>query len=232
MLCPNIPAFATVFHGALRIGATLTTVNSLYTAAEIAKQLRDAQATWLITVSPLLPQAAQAAATLGIPDDQLIVLDGAAGHPNLRELLGAGEAAPDVEFDPATHIAVLPYSSGTAGEPKGVMLSHRNLVANVEQSRAIIDVTPEDRVLAVLPFFHIYGMTVLLNLALRQRARLVTMPGSTSWIFETIQRFECTYIFIAPPSPSPSRNIRSSTTTTSPPCARCFWRGAVRRRDG
>ena len=200
LLCPNIPAFATVFHGALRIGATLTTVNSLYTAAEIVKQLRDAQATWLITVSPLLPQAAQAAATVGIPDDQLIVLDGAAGHPNLRELLGAGEAAPDVEFDPATHIAVLPYSSGTAGEPKGVMLSHRNLVANVEQSRAIIDVTPEDRVLAVLPFFHIYGMTVLLNLALRQRARLVTMPRFDLVDFlETIQRFGCTYIFIAPP---------------------------------
>src|SRR5690625_7286317 len=68
LLCPNIPAFATVFHGALRIGATLTTINSLYTAAEIATQLRDAQATWLITVSPLLPQAAQAAATVGIPE--------------------------------------------------------------------------------------------------------------------------------------------------------------------
>src|SRR5690625_6822762 len=79
------------------------------------------------------------------------------------------------------------------------MLSHRNLVANVEQSRAIIDVTPEDRVLAVLPFFHIYGMTVLLNLALRQRARLVTMPRFDLVDFlETIQRFECTYIFIAP----------------------------------
>src|SRR5699024_10814956 len=109
--------------------------------------------------------------------------------PIWGELLRAGEPAPEVEFDPATHIAVLPYSSGTAGEPKGVMLSHRNLVANVEQSRAIIDVTPEDRVLAVLPFFHIYGMTVLLNLALRQRARLVTMPRFDLVDYlETIQR--------------------------------------------
>lgn len=200
LLCPNIPAFATVFHGALRIGATLTTVNSLYTAGEIAKQLNDAKATWLITVSPLLAQAKEAAETVGIPDERLIVLDGAEGHTNLKDLLTAGDLPPPVEFDPATHIAVLPYSSGTAGEPKGVMLSHRNLVANVEQSRVLIDVTPEDRVLAVLPFFHIYGMTVLLNIALRQRARLVTMPRFDLVEFlETIQRFGCTYIFIAPP---------------------------------
>src|SRR5690625_6723981 len=80
------------------------------------------------------------------------------------------------------------------------MLSHRNLVASLEPARAIIDVTPDDRVLAVLPFFHIYGMTVLLNIALRQRARLVTMPRFDLVDFlETIQRFECTYIFIAPP---------------------------------
>ncbi len=58
LLCPNVPAFATVFHGILRAGATVTTINSLYTAGEIEKQLRDAGATWLVTVSPLLPQAA------------------------------------------------------------------------------------------------------------------------------------------------------------------------------
>ena len=62
LLCPNVPAFATVFHGILRAGAIVTTINSLYTAGEIEKQLRDAGATWLITVSPLLPQAKAAAA--------------------------------------------------------------------------------------------------------------------------------------------------------------------------
>ncbi len=200
LLCPNIPAFATVFHGALRIGATLTTINSLYTAAEIAKQLSDAQAEWLITVTSLLPQAKEAAKAVGIPDERVIVLDGAPGHANLRDLLIAGEVPPVVEFDPATHVAVLPYSSGTAGEPKGVMLSHRNLVANVEQSRVIIDVDSSDRVLAILPFFHIYGLTVLLNIALRQRASLVPMAKFDLVDFlKTIQRFQCTYLFIAQP---------------------------------
>ncbi len=200
LLCPNVPAFATVFHGALRVGAVVTTLNSLYTAEEIASQLRDAEATWFITVSPLLPQAKAAAAEVGIPAERLIVLDGAEGHPNLRDLLTSGEQPPEVSFDPMTHLAVLPYSSGTTGKPKGVMLTHHNLVANVAQCRVLIDLTPEDRVLAVLPFFHIYGMTVLLNLALRQRSSLVTMPRFDLVEFLThIQNFKCTFLFIAPP---------------------------------
>lgn len=200
LLCPNVPAFATVFHGILRAGATVTTINSLYTAGEIEKQLRDAGASWLITVSPLLGAAQQAAEAVGIPAERLLVLDGADGHPDLRSLLGEGRAAPEVSFDPATHVAVLPYSSGTTGIPKGVMLSHRNLVANVAQCRINIDLKNTDRVLAVLPFFHIYGMTVLLNLALKQRATLVTMPKFDLVQFLTnIQTYGCTYLYIAPP---------------------------------
>ncbi len=200
LLCPNVPAFATVFHGLLRLGATVTTINSLYTAAEIHKQLEDAGASWLITVSPLLPQAREAAQRSSIPDERVIVLDGAEGHPNLRELLTAGKTPPEVDFDPATHIAVLPYSSGTTGVPKGVILTHTNLVANVAQSLEVLRTTEEDRILAVLPFFHIYGMTVLLNLALRQRSSLVTMAKFDLVEFlKNTQDYACTYLFIAPP---------------------------------
>lgn len=200
VLCPNIPAFATIFHGILRAGATATTINSLYTSDEIANQLADAGATWLITVSPLLPGARAAAAAQGFDDDHVIVLDGADGHPSLPALLGEGRSAPDVDFDPATHLAVLPYSSGTTGRPKGVMLTHRNLIANVSQCRTTISVGDGDRVLAVLPFFHIYGMTVLLNFALRQRAALVTMPKFDLGEFlRVVQEHRTNWVFIAPP---------------------------------
>ncbi|MEV8241434.1 AMP-binding protein [Microbacterium testaceum] len=200
LLCPNIPAFATVFHGILRLGAIVTTINSLYTAHEIENQIQDAAATWLVTVSPLLGPAAEAARAAGIPDDRVIVLDGAEGHPDLRSMLAEGHTPPDVAFDPSTQVAVLPYSSGTTGNPKGVMLTHRNLVANVHQCRVVIELQRDDRVLAVLPFFHIYGMTVLLNLALRQRASLVTMPRFDLVEFlRNIQEYRCTFLFIAPP---------------------------------
>lgn len=200
ILCPNIPAFATVFHGLLRAGATVTTINTLYTADDIANQLADAGAAWLFTVSALLPAAREAAERTGIPAARLVVLDGADGHPSLVDLLASGAPAPRISFDPATHVAVLPYSSGTTGRPKGVMLSHRNLVANVEQSRGLLEVGAEDRLLALLPFFHIYGLTVLLNLALRQRARLVTMPRfDLAEFLRIIQEHRCSYLFIAPP---------------------------------
>ena len=200
VLCPNVPAFATVFHGILRAGATATTINSLYTADEIANQLTDAGASWLVTVSPLLAGAQAAAEKLGIPADHLIVLDGTEGHPSLASLLGEGHRAPEVSFDPATHLAVLPYSSGTTGRPKGVMLTHRNLVANVSQCRSTISLADDDRVLAVLPFFHIYGMTVLLNFALRQRAALVTLPKfDLTEFLRVVQDHRTSWVFIAPP---------------------------------
>src|SRR6478672_3698539 len=177
LLAPNSTAFAVAFHGIMRAGATATTINVLFTAKDIVKQLTDSKATMLIVVSALLPAAKEAAAALGMSDDQLVVLDGADGHPSAAELLSAGAAAPEVSFDPATHLAVLPYSSGTTGNPKGVMLTHRNLVANVAQIRTVQDVEADDVVIAFLPFFHIYGMTVLLNAVLRARARLVMMPS-------------------------------------------------------
>ena len=120
LLCPNVPAFATVFHGILRVGAIVTTINSLYTAGEIEKQLRDAGATWLITVSPLLPQAKAAAAeAVGISDDHLIVLDGADGHPNLRELLTEQAARARGELRPRDPHRRAPVLVGDDGHSQG-----------------------------------------------------------------------------------------------------------------
>lgn len=204
LLAPNSSAFAVAFHGILRAGATATTVNALFTGKDIAKQLTDSKATMLVTVAALLPAAKEAAAVAGLSDEDVVVLDGAGrdteGHPNAADLLADGTPAPQVDFAPSSHLAVLPYSSGTTGNPKGVMLTHRNLVANVAQIRPLHGMVADDVVLAVLPFFHIYGMTVLLNAALHARARLVIMPSFDLGEFlGNIAEHRCTIAFIAPP---------------------------------
>ncbi|OBC03219.1 AMP-dependent synthetase [Mycobacterium sp. 852013-50091_SCH5140682] len=192
LLSPNSSAFAVAFHGILRSGATATTINALFTAKDIAKQLTDSKARLLVTVNALLPHAAEGAAAAGLKDDQVVMLDGA-GLPD-------GHAAPDVSFDPASHLAALPYSSGTTANPKGVMLTHANLTANVAQIRPLQGMQADDRLLAVLPFFHIYGMTVLLNAALHARARLIVMPSfDLAEFLGNIQNHKCSYAYIAPP---------------------------------
>jgi acyl-CoA synthetase (AMP-forming)/AMP-acid ligase II len=204
LLSPNTSAFAFVFHGILRAGATATTVNALFTANEIAKQLTDSGAKMLITITQLADGAKAAAEKVGLPESAVIILngpgEGESPNPNAIDLLSQGLPAPEVSFDPATHLAVLPYSSGTTGNPKGVMLTHRNLVANVAQIQPLLNMSASDAVLAVLPFFHIYGMTVLLNAALYNRAELVVMPRFELVPFlESIQNYKCSYVFIAPP---------------------------------
>jgi acyl-CoA synthetase (AMP-forming)/AMP-acid ligase II len=204
LLAPNSSRFAVAFHGILRSGATATTINALFTAKDIAKQLTDSNAKMLVTVTPLLAQAKEAAEAVGLADSDLVVLDGEgheiAGHPNAADLMAPGLPAPDVSFAPSSHLAVLPYSSGTTGNPKGVMLTHRNLVANVAQIRPLHGMVADDVIVAVLPFFHIYGMTVLLNAALHARARLVIMSSfDLTKFLANIADHKCTIAFIAPP---------------------------------
>jgi acyl-CoA synthetase (AMP-forming)/AMP-acid ligase II len=134
----------------------------------------------------------------------VIVLDddreSAPSRPNFADFLEQATTAPQIAFDPATHPAALPYSSGTTGNPKGVILTHRNLAANMAQIRPLLAIRRDDKIIAVLPFFHIYGMTVLLNAALHARATLVVMPKfDLAGFLDAIQQHRITYGFIAPP---------------------------------
>ncbi|WP_418959778.1 AMP-binding protein [Streptomyces tritici] len=197
---PNCPEFAVAFHGILRAGGTVTTVNALYTPKEIAAQLRDSKAVRYVTVSPLLPAALAAAEEVGLPASDVYTLDPAEGHESLGALLAEGRPAPEVTIDPATHLAVLPYSSGTTGRAKGVMLTHANLVANMCQNEYVLPMSADDTVLAVLPFFHIYGMNVLLNGTLKARGTLASLPRfDLADFLRTVQDHRCTFLYVAPP---------------------------------
>ncbi len=173
LMAPNIPEFVTVFHAVAWAGGTITTVNPTYTDEELRHQLNDAGATLLVTIPQFLDTARAGAQGTGVTE--IAVIGEADGATPLAALIG-DPLERQVPVDLDAHVLVLPYSSGTTGLPKGVMLSHRNLVANIEQIQTVRPVAPGERTVGFLPFFHIYGMTVLANLFLVFGGAVVTMP--------------------------------------------------------
>ncbi|MFD7702711.1 4-coumarate--CoA ligase family protein [Streptomyces caelestis] len=196
---PNTVAFPLAFYAATRAGASVTTVHPLATAEEFGKQLKDCAARWIVTVSPLLDTARRAAELAG-GVQEILVCDSAPGHRSLIDMLASTAPEPVVGIDPAEDVAALPYSSGTTGVPKGVMLTHRQIATNLAQLRPLITAGPGDRILAVLPFFHIYGLTALMNAPLRQGATVVVLPRFDLETFlAAVQNHRITGLYVAPP---------------------------------
>ncbi|MFK4145875.1 4-coumarate--CoA ligase family protein [Streptomyces sp. NPDC004065] len=196
---PNTVAFPIAFYAATRAGASVTTVHPLATPEEFAKQLKDSGARWIVTVSPLL-DAARRAAELAGGVKEILVCDSAPGHRSLADMLACTAPEPDVAIDPAEDVAALPYSSGTTGVPKGVMLTHRQIATNLAQLDSAISSGPGERVLAVLPFFHIYGLTALMNAPLRKGATVVVLPRfELDTFLAAVQNHRITSLYVAPP---------------------------------
>ncbi len=198
ILSPNIPEYAIVFHAVALAGGTVTTINPTYTVDEVAFQLRDAGARVLVTIGLFLETATAAAAETGV-SEIYVIGEPVEGHGSFFGLLAA-DPVDQVEVDPASHVVVLPYSSGTTGLPKGVELTHRNLVANLAQTSALSNTAEGEVILAVLPFFHIYGMQVLMNGVLFHGASTVTMPRfDLAEFLRTIQDHRVTRVAAVPP---------------------------------
>lgn len=195
---PNIPEYAVAFHGIARAGGTVTTVNPLYTVDELAFQLNDSGARFLVTIPLFLETAKEAAGRSKV--EEVFVLGEAEGATPFASLMATDAAPPELDLDPKEDVLVLPYSSGTTGLPKGVMLTHHNLVANVCQCEAPHKTDEDDVIIGVLPFFHIYGMTVIMNIALRRGATVVTMPRFDLGDFlKILQDYGVTRAYLVPP---------------------------------
>ena len=197
LMAPNSPEYCFIFHAVAWAGGTITTLNPTYTAQEIRHQLRDSDAGLLITVPATLAVAKEALEEL--PEVQLCVIGSAEGCQSLSELYGtAQEQQCPVDLD--RHSVALPYSSGTTGLPKGVCLSHRNLSMNIDQTAQGAEFRAGETAAAFLPFFHIYGMTVMMNMHLACGGVLVTMPRFDLELFLRIcQDHRARRMWIVPP---------------------------------
>jgi long-chain acyl-CoA synthetase len=204
LILPNCPQAVVALFGALRLGATVVQNNPLYTERELDHQLADAGVEVLVCLDLTYDRVKALRARTSIREvivtsvlDELPGLKrrlapytrkGKAASASIgkdepvrrwREALASAPATPElVEVDADNDLALLQYTGGTTGVSKGVMLSHANLRANVEQVRAWFpDADPGREVMmAVLPFFHVYGLTVCLLLGLRLGAALVLLP--------------------------------------------------------
>ena len=194
---PNIPEYAIAYLAAIRLGGIVTPANPLYTPEELAFQLNDAGAKFLLTIPLFVETATAAAGQSGVKE--VFVFGEAEGATPFAQLMKPGGEVPQVEtgFD---DVIVLPYSSGTTGLPKGVMLTHRNLVGNIHQTRELHKVTEDDVLIAILPFFHIYGQQVIMNNGLAHGATLVTMPKfDLEQFLGLVQEHKITRAYLVPP---------------------------------
>jgi acyl-CoA synthetase (AMP-forming)/AMP-acid ligase II len=198
LIAANAPAWAAAFHAILAAGGVVLPLNPTLTAEEISR--------WLGLTGARIVVASDAARDESISacriarGQDVITLDPAMRQGPFNELTSAG-TTPLVVRDPARTTAVIASSSGTSGLPKGVMLTHRNLVANIEQHQGLQVMGPGDVSCASVPFYHSYGMTIVMNAALRSGATVVTLPGrfDVERYLGAVERHRVTRLHLVPP---------------------------------
>jgi len=224
IVLPNIPEFAIAYLGAIGAGLTVATMNPTFTAEELAKQIEISGSKYILTIGLFLQNIQEASRIAGCvekvialgmdetPEDvssfiQMLITD----DGSLYDL--------DKTCDPHNDIATMPFSSGTTGPPKGVALTHYNLVSNIQQIShpGMCDNWFNGELsnhcgLAILPFFHIFGMTFLMNLCLAKGVKIVTLPKFEPETFlDTLEKYQPTYTALVPPLV----NFLSTSSTVS-----------------
>jgi acyl-CoA synthetase (AMP-forming)/AMP-acid ligase II len=198
----NTPLFPIAVLAVARLGAVVTTASPMYTCDDLVKQMQDCRPRILFTSSAVGATALSACARLQTetPIEHVFSFDALEGTTPFQDLLARPGTPPPVAIDPEDLVA-LPYSSGTTGLPKGVMLCHRNLVANILQLDSAGHLRDgEDTIVAFLPFFHIYGLTAVMLLGFWSGATMVVMPRFDMVEFlDLVERHRATVLHVVPP---------------------------------
>lgn len=206
---PNDIDFAPVVYGTFFAGGIVSPANPGYSPEELAFQLKNSGAKALATTNQFLSGAKKAAQEANIPEDRIILIGSEKDDShqtkhwtNIRQASRSSRYRRR-KMDHEKDLAFLVYSSGTTGLPKGVMLSHRNIIADlclIKGSVGHYYSSGDDKILGVLPFFHIYGLTGLVHQPLHRGIELVVMPAFDLKKFcEGIQKHKITFIYVAPP---------------------------------
>jgi long-chain acyl-CoA synthetase len=201
LFLPNVPHYVAAYYGALKLGATIVNFSPLYTVDELCAQVEDSGTRLLFTLSAraLLPTAMEVLARSRL--ERLVVGSIAGVLPGAKSLVyrlfrrGEVAARPDdaritsfsgliansgdctlAELDPEQDIALIQYTGGTTGTPKGAMLTHQNLTANARQVDAVDAHVGPDRILGVLPLFHVFANTCVLNRTVLAGGEMVLLP--------------------------------------------------------
>jgi long-chain acyl-CoA synthetase len=201
---PNCPEVEIAFYAASKLGAVSCPLNSSYREREVTYQLNDAGARMLITHAKLWPVVEEALPRLRstltiilVGDDAPDAASNIISYSDVIE--GQSADPPAARVDPG-HLAALPYSSGTTGLPKGVMLTHRNLVTNHEQWGSILRLGPEDSYVIYQPLSHIYGVTMM-GVSVRSGSKQILLERfDLETVVRLIEEHGVTWLFAVPPT--------------------------------
>ena len=203
ILAPNCAEFVIAFHGITKSGGVVTTINSGYREREIAHQVQDSGCKILVVHESLTQIFSEARSLIKTDVKAIVVTDEHGTEGSFWQLVNSSEPHITSGLDTTNDLAALPYSSGTTGLTKGVMLSHSNLVSNVEQLMGLsggASMNDKDVILVHLPLFHIYGMNVLMNPCIAAGATQVMMGRFDMEEFlSLIETHRVTKLFTVPP---------------------------------
>ena len=187
LMLPNCPQYVISFFATVRLGAIVTQLNPMYVEREIEHILTDSGAETIVVYKDMYPRVRAVLPQTKLRD--VVVVDFAGepegldpGHRSFGDFLATdADPAPDVPIDPSEDVAALQYTGGTTGVSKGAMLTHRNLVANVQQSLDLFIDDPgafsnNQKIMGILPMFHIFGLTCVMLFAIKQGLNQLLLP--------------------------------------------------------